>query len=255
MIAYPDNEAKRLNHVVSELPINADGPWDGITERLPKQVSRHLFPKKPERKTRRLLDKLVKDYVEEFLPHSPKQSSMPPLIEARSEERQSVFSTSASGPRSTKYMPESRHRQDSVSSPPVFPGHAYSGDPSGVFSTSQNQNHERKLQPPSLNRGSGSFRRRSSPSADPYRRSVGEIARANSPAPLTSPTDREEAQQQYVPTRADYTPKSSVSSLDRDRATPRRVAVVQQGVVHPGPTWDEYLSGRQTVARRHKTSL
>lgn len=41
--AFPDQEAKRLNRVIAELPIEADSP-DGKPERLPKQLSRHLFP-------------------------------------------------------------------------------------------------------------------------------------------------------------------------------------------------------------------
>lgn len=41
--AFPDQEAKRLNRVIAELPIEADGQ-DGKSERLPKQLSRHLLP-------------------------------------------------------------------------------------------------------------------------------------------------------------------------------------------------------------------
>ena len=38
--AFPDQEAKRLGQVLAELPIEADG----TSERLPKQLSRHLLP-------------------------------------------------------------------------------------------------------------------------------------------------------------------------------------------------------------------
>lgn len=267
--AYPDTEAKRLNHIVSELPINADGPWDGITERLPKQISRHLFPEKPERKARRLLDDVVRDYVEEFLPPVPKQSpprpQPPPRIEVVSEKRLSASSLSTSSPRAEKYMPEPRSRANSTSSanpPSVRLGRAYSDDPSRLsIMNSGKYDAEAKLPPAPLAR-SLSARRRRSPPVDTYRRSVGDLARANSPVPGSPAAEggreRDEEYQQYVPTRADYTPKS----MAMDRTTPRRVAVVQDGG-NPGPTWDEYLSGRQTVSakggmfggRGHKASV
>lgn len=261
--AYPDAEAKRLNHIVSELPINADGPWDGITERLPKQISRHLFPEKPERKARRLLDDVMREFVEEFLPSSPKQTptrQQPPRIQIVSEKRLSASSTSSSSPRTAKYAPEPRSRANSTSSPqppPTRLGRAYSDDPSRLSLTHTGRhNTEPTLPPPPLARSSSAVRRRSSP-VDPYRRSVGDLARANSPIP-GSPKKREEEYQQYVPTRTDYTLKS----MTAERATPRRVAVVQDGSGNPGPTWDEYLSGRQTVAARggmfgrgHKASV
>ncbi|KAI9155410.1 hypothetical protein HJFPF1_07993 [Paramyrothecium foliicola] len=45
MRAYPDREAKRLCSIVEDLPIEADGfALNGGRERLPKQISRHLFP-------------------------------------------------------------------------------------------------------------------------------------------------------------------------------------------------------------------
>ncbi|OIW27404.1 hypothetical protein CONLIGDRAFT_633761 [Coniochaeta ligniaria NRRL 30616] len=276
ILAYPDPEAKRLNQIVSELPINADGPWDGITERLPKQISRHLFPDKPERKARRLLDDVIHDYVEEFLPEllppNPKQSPTkrqpPPRIEVVSEKRSSAPSLSTSSPRTEKYTPEPRSRANSASSPQpphARLGRAYSDDPSrlSIMTSSGKQDAEPRLPPPPLGRSpSSSVRRRSSPVGDPYRRSVGDLARANSPVPGSPAAEggreRDEEYLQYVPARADYTPKS----IAVDRATPRRVAVVQDGG-NPGPTWDEYLSGRQTVSagggmfggRGHKASV
>ncbi|KAF7563094.1 hypothetical protein G7046_g1033 [Stylonectria norvegica] len=48
--AFPEQEAKRLNRVLAELPISADGPgMDGKPERLPKQLSRHLLPETHQR--------------------------------------------------------------------------------------------------------------------------------------------------------------------------------------------------------------
>lgn len=45
ILSYPDEEARRLEKVVQALPIDADGSIvDGKPERLPKQISRCLFP-------------------------------------------------------------------------------------------------------------------------------------------------------------------------------------------------------------------
>jgi hypothetical protein len=43
ILAYPDQEAKRLEKVVVSMPIDADGePVDGKPERLPKVCSSHI---------------------------------------------------------------------------------------------------------------------------------------------------------------------------------------------------------------------
>jgi hypothetical protein len=41
ILAYPDQEAKRLEKIVVSMPINADEPVDGKPERLPKVCSSH----------------------------------------------------------------------------------------------------------------------------------------------------------------------------------------------------------------------
>ena len=47
-LGAPDQEAARLHKIVEHLPIEAEGTAvDGPSERLPKQLSRHLFPSKP----------------------------------------------------------------------------------------------------------------------------------------------------------------------------------------------------------------
>ncbi|KAK3986262.1 hypothetical protein QBC44DRAFT_311515 [Cladorrhinum sp. PSN332] len=44
----PDAESRRFSSIFSTLPINAISLLDGKPERLPKQISRHLFPEKPD---------------------------------------------------------------------------------------------------------------------------------------------------------------------------------------------------------------
>ncbi|KAK7748047.1 hypothetical protein SLS53_001299 [Cytospora paraplurivora] len=63
--AYPDEEAKRLDKIVSALPIEADSLLDGKPERLPKQISRYLLPEKPLRKSQKLVDEAMRDFMED----------------------------------------------------------------------------------------------------------------------------------------------------------------------------------------------
>ncbi|GKT50000.1 uncharacterized protein ColSpa_10181 [Colletotrichum spaethianum] len=72
ILAYPDPEARRLHAIVSALPINADGPvLDGKPERLPRQLSRHLFPESHDKKVRKILDEAVWDCLEDVAPPLP----------------------------------------------------------------------------------------------------------------------------------------------------------------------------------------
>jgi hypothetical protein len=283
ILAYPDAEAKRLNHIVSELPINADGPWDGITERLPKQISRHLFPEKPDRRVRRLFDDALRDFADELIlasskqmPTRPQQQQQqpPPRIEISQEKRHSTSggtSAAAAIPRTARYVPEQpRSRANSASYPPPAAsmrlGRAYSDDHARPPPVLHSRKRDSEPAPPPLlvrTPSSASARRRSSPAMEaPHRRSAGDVARAKSPVVVAArgrgEEERDGEYQHYVHARRDYTPRGTAG----DRETPRRVAVVQDGVGgNPGPTWDEYLNGRQTVyrgntfGRGHKASI
>jgi hypothetical protein len=60
ILAYPEEEFRRLEKVILELPIDCDGDLvDGKPERLPKQISRHLFPEKEDRIMKKLLEKTI----------------------------------------------------------------------------------------------------------------------------------------------------------------------------------------------------
>ncbi|KAF4458550.1 hypothetical protein FALBO_14719 [Fusarium albosuccineum] len=62
--AFPDKETKRLNRVIADLPITADGPLiDGKPERLPKQLSRHLFPAERHRETHDLVVDAITSWI------------------------------------------------------------------------------------------------------------------------------------------------------------------------------------------------
>ncbi|PNY19944.1 Uncharacterized protein TCAP_07459 [Tolypocladium capitatum] len=61
----PDLEARRLDHVMAALPIDAAGSTlDGKPERLPKQLSRHLFPSRPHKGTGKRVDNALKEWAE-----------------------------------------------------------------------------------------------------------------------------------------------------------------------------------------------
>ena len=69
--AYPDEEAKRLQTIVSAIPIDVESPLDGKPERLPVQISRQLLPEKSIRRSRLLFDEAMKDFMEDLeLPFS-----------------------------------------------------------------------------------------------------------------------------------------------------------------------------------------
>jgi hypothetical protein len=57
LLAYPEEEWRRLEKVVLEMPIDFDGALvNGKPERLPKQISRHLLPKKEDCDVKMLLE-------------------------------------------------------------------------------------------------------------------------------------------------------------------------------------------------------
>ncbi|KAH8599136.1 hypothetical protein B0O99DRAFT_683116 [Bisporella sp. PMI_857] len=66
IMAYPDQEAKRLEKAVLDLPIDADGLTEGKVERLPKQISRHLLPEKEDRGPKMLIETVVANFFEDL---------------------------------------------------------------------------------------------------------------------------------------------------------------------------------------------
>ncbi|KAF4585827.1 hydroxyproline-rich glycoprotein DZ-HRGP [Ophiocordyceps camponoti-floridani] len=61
----PDSEARRLDSIMAALPIEATSETpDGKPERLPKQLSRHLFPSRAHDKTKHRVAAALTDWVE-----------------------------------------------------------------------------------------------------------------------------------------------------------------------------------------------
>ncbi|KAI3394296.1 hypothetical protein diail_2943 [Diaporthe ilicicola] len=116
--AYPDEEAKRLDKVVSALPIEADSLLDGKPERLPKQISRYLLPAKPVRKMQKIVDEAMRDFTQDINNSSTSQSNTdgnssgsgrPTPIVVTQEKRQS---TATSGAQSSRYMPDASTKEN-----------------------------------------------------------------------------------------------------------------------------------------------
>ncbi|KAH8595115.1 hypothetical protein B0O99DRAFT_710385 [Bisporella sp. PMI_857] len=57
MLAYPEEESKRFQKVVEDMPIDVNGVI--FPERLPKQTSLHLFPKEPNQGWVNVLENLL----------------------------------------------------------------------------------------------------------------------------------------------------------------------------------------------------
>ncbi|KAL2882493.1 hypothetical protein SGCOL_002233 [Colletotrichum sp. CLE4] len=123
ILAYPDPEARRLHAIMSALPINADGPLlNGKPERLPRQLSRHLFPETPDKKVRKIVDEAMWDCLEDVappLPSIPKSRSGPPpqdaarLPEANTHTRRSgsdLLKRPASLPHRSRTYDRGNHR-------------------------------------------------------------------------------------------------------------------------------------------------
>lgn len=116
--AYPDEEAKRLDKVVSALPIEADSLLDGKPERLPKQISRYLLPEKPVRKAQKIVDEAMRNFTQDINNSSTSQSNAegnnssggrPTPIVVTQEKRPS---TTTSGAQSSRYIPDAAMKEN-----------------------------------------------------------------------------------------------------------------------------------------------
>lgn len=56
ILAYPEQECRRLNMLLADLPPLVIIDAQGKQEVLPKTLPRHVFPKNPDKKTRHILD-------------------------------------------------------------------------------------------------------------------------------------------------------------------------------------------------------
>ncbi|KEY72716.1 hypothetical protein S7711_02504 [Stachybotrys chartarum IBT 7711] len=112
--ASPDREAKRLSDVMAELPIDAEGsPYDSKPERLPKQLSRSLFPAQRHDKSWFLVTDSLEECRRGLDIREPFSSGSTPALEHAALQHVSTPLVRGSDPRNSYFDP----RDDSVSVP------------------------------------------------------------------------------------------------------------------------------------------
>lgn len=185
--AYPDEEAKRLDKVVSALPIEADSLLDGKPERLPKQISRYLLPKEPVRKIRRLVDDALNDFREDIegsASQPSKTGNRPtPIIVTATSDKRAPTSVPTSG--TSRYVPEKapsketdaansvldKDRRPSMPPPPVPNKTGRVGFAADSTRSSQSSKDTQR-DVPSRAPSSASTRKNRSPQRNPYTQSA-----------------------------------------------------------------------------------
>lgn len=115
--AYPDEEAKRLDKVMSALPIEADSLLDGKRERLPKQISRYLLPEKPVRKVQKTVDEAMRDFTQDINNSSTSQSNTDSSSQGRTSigatlEKRPSINTSSAQSSSSRYIPDAAFKEN-----------------------------------------------------------------------------------------------------------------------------------------------
>jgi hypothetical protein len=213
ILAYPEEESRRLGKVVLAMPINADGDLvDGKPERLPKQISRHLLPEREDPTSRKLLETAILHFLDDLGSTSRRKGSLTsPSLSRHSSTSQSrhrpvEIHQIRTSPTSLKPQPIERERKP------------YAGAPSNSESSSNEETIkiERDRQPYTAQPGSGRVYNENSSLNIPTR-----PGRANSTSSRTSmreqPAMREPRHQRTQSTVSqDYVPPP--------RATGRRTS-------------------------------
>lgn len=145
ILAYPDVEWKRLEKVVTDLPIDADGLMvDGKPERLPKQISRHLLPEHEDPDSKQVLDNAVSDFYESLgTSKKSKPTITSPPLSRHSSTTQARRSPVDVNQSNTKPQPIERERKP------------YAGTPSASAIKEEAVKIERERQPYSAQPGNG----------------------------------------------------------------------------------------------------
>lgn len=196
ILAYPEVEAKRLETVVLDLPIDADGvSQDGRPERLPKQLSRHLLPQKEDRRSRRGLEDAIEDFFSDLgtsrrqkstiMPSSPPRQS--PSTQSRS--RPVDIHQVKTAPIVINTKPAERERKQYTSA-------------SSVSESSGNEEPvqiERQRQPYTAQPGSGKIYTESSSFNTPPRLGRANSTREQDRPEMRRPRTQSTASQNYTP--------------------------------------------------------
>jgi hypothetical protein len=203
ILAYPDEESKRLEKVVLAMPIDADGETvDGKPERLPKQISRHLLPGREDRKSRKLVNNAIQDFLEDLGKSSSKLKASiasPPLSRhssgSQSRPHPVEIHQVRTSPTSSKAQPFERERNP------------YTGAPSASESSSNEEpvKIERDRQPYTAQPGNGKVYSEGSNLNPPKLGRTNSTSRTREPQPVETRETRHHrtrsnaSQNSYIP--------------------------------------------------------
>lgn len=163
------------------MPIDADGEMiDGKPERLPKQISRHLLPAKEDRKSRKLLNNAIQDFLEDLGKASRRKASItsPPLSRHSSSSQSRSHPVEIhqvrTSPTSSKAQPLERERNP------------YTGAPSASESSSNEEpvKIERDRQPYTAQPGNGKIYTEGSNLTAPKLGRTNSTSRTREPEPV-----------------------------------------------------------------------
>ncbi|KAF9775838.1 hypothetical protein IL306_006030 [Fusarium sp. DS 682] len=249
--AFPDQEAKRLNHIMTDLPITADGVLvDDKPERLPKQISRHLLPATRHRETH----DLVVDAIAGWIKHTEENES--DYRRTSSEDVYKIAKEEKSGRyRSDDYREREKYRRGSKDNHRQSP--LSRSDPSGRFISRISSDSTVRPSKDSPPVSSGSSHRTRSPVSNRYRHSAPAIDSGSSTAdaydiPSSSHRSRDPVSSSRRSRDKEYRYSSSPKSKSPVEATPRilprrdadrRSSLIfeETGKDPNGMTYDEYL--------------
>ncbi|KAI8661882.1 hypothetical protein NCS55_01059600 [Fusarium keratoplasticum] len=249
---FPDQEAKRLNRVIADLPITADGPpVDGKPERLPKQLSRHLLPADRQRETHDLVVNAISDWI--------KMANENDIEYRRASFDESHKSSSSRDEGTGRYRPDDYRNHDSSKyrrgSRDNYKSSSSRTDTSSRFIPRVNSDNTMKPSkehspPPTTT----SNHRSRSPMSNRYRHSTSAIESSSSPPDsydLVSsshrngyPSSRRNREKEYRYYQG-REPKTSTEATPRSiprRESERRSPIVEGSERDPnGLTYDEYM--------------
>ncbi|RSL65100.1 hypothetical protein CEP51_013041 [Fusarium floridanum] len=244
---FPDQEAKRLNRVIADLPITADGPLvDGKPERLPKQLSRHLFPADRQRETHDLVVNAISDWI--------KMANENDIEYRRASFDESHKSSSSRDEGTGRYRPDDYRNHDSSKyrrgSRDNYKSSSSRTDTSSRFIPRVNSDNAMKPSkehspPPTTT----SNHRSRSPMSNRYRHSTSALESSSSPPDsydLVSsshryPSSRRNREKEYRHYQG-REPKTTVETTPRSIPRERRSLIVEGSERDPnGLTYDEYM--------------
>ncbi|KAJ4267283.1 hypothetical protein NW762_003387 [Fusarium torreyae] len=258
--AFPDQEAKRLNHILADLPITADGALvDGKPERLPKQISRHLLPATRHRETH----DLVVDAISGWIKHTEENES-----DFRRNSSDDGYKTILKEEKTIRYKPDDHRDRDhdrGRESPKYRRGSKDShkpsplsrSDPSNRFVSRVGSDSTIRPSKESSPASTGSGHRNRSPVSNRYRHSTPTIDSNSSAAdsydmlasghrnsyPTSSSRRTREKDYRYPTSRETKSPvEATPRSMGRRDADRRSSLIIEETGKDPnGMTYDEYL--------------